>query len=75
MSAIAPASSLEAVVVIQRTIAMERALMTAAAGSGGGDTPAVVVDLSDHAKSMLTQTQQGQAIAEMLQKLFVSATP
>ncbi len=75
MSAVAPASSLDALVVIQRVIAMQAALLDASGGQAGGDTPAVVVDLSDHAKAMLAQAQEGQAIAEMLQKSVASVTP
>jgi hypothetical protein len=54
-------------------IAMQTALLSATAGQSGGDTPAAVVDLSDHANAMLTQAQEGQAMADMLQKLVASS--
>jgi hypothetical protein len=75
MSAIGPASSLDALVVIERMIATQTALLSATGGQSGGDTPAVVVDLSNHAKAMLVQAQEGQAMADMLQKLVASAAP
>lgn len=73
MSAISPTSSIGAYIATQRQIAVEAALIGAGtSAAGGGDTPAVIVDLSEAAKAMMEQAQEGQQIADMLQTLVSS---
>jgi hypothetical protein len=68
MSTVSPASSVGAYIASQRQIAVQSALIGAAtSASGGGDTPAVIVDLSEAAKAMMEQAHEGQLIADMLQ--------
>jgi hypothetical protein len=67
MSAVSPASSIGASIASQRQIATEAALIGAGtSAAGGGDTPAVIVDLSEAAKAMMEQAHEGQLIADML---------
>jgi hypothetical protein len=73
MSTVSP-SGLGALLLGQRDSAAKVAMVEAAAPqltgtgtTGGGDTPAVVLDLSEAAKAMMQQAQQGQMIADMVQ--------
>jgi hypothetical protein len=71
MSAISPASSVGAYIASQRQVAVEAALIgVGTSAAGGGDTPAVILDLSEAAKAMMEQAHEGQLIADMLQTMI-----
>jgi hypothetical protein len=71
MSTISPATSVGAYIASQRQIAVQAASIGAGtSASGGGDTPAVVLDLSEAAKAMMEQAHEGQLIADMLQTVI-----
>lgn len=71
MSAVSPASGIGAYIPSQRQISVQAALIDAGtSATGGGDTPAVILDLSEAAKAMMEQAHEGQLIADMLQTMI-----